>query len=82
MLWKAFHFMNSTVPTTKETFGFKTTNSPPPIKELDALEDKMLTLIQNIQFKKVTSDFQRVLSQDAKKNTRRHQTTHSCGQIN
>ena len=26
----------------------------------------MLTLIQNIQFKKVTSDFQHVLSQDAK----------------
>ena len=42
MRWKAFHFINSTVPTTKETFGFKTTNSPPPIKELDALEDKML----------------------------------------
>ena len=67
MRWKAFHFMNPTEPTTKETFGFKTTKSPPMIKDLDAFEDKMLALIQNVQFKKADSDFQHVLSRDAKK---------------
>ena len=67
MRWKVFHFMNPTEPTTKETFGFKTTKSPPMVKDLDAFEDKMLALIQNVQFKKVNSDFQQVLLQDAKK---------------
>ena len=28
MRWKAFHFMNPTEPTTKETFGFKTIRNP------------------------------------------------------
>ena len=37
------------------------------IEDLDAFEDKMLALIQNVQFKKANSDFQHVLSRDAKK---------------
>ena len=67
MRWKAFHFMNPTEPSTKETFGFKTTKSPAPIKELNNFENKMLTLIQNIEFKNSNCEFQNELSQDTKK---------------
>ena len=65
--WKTYHFSNTTETPTKETFGFQTTKSPPPIKELHDLEDKMLSLIQNIEFKNRNCDFQKELSQDAKK---------------
>ena len=42
-------------------------SSPPPIKELTEFEDKMLKLIQNIEFKKDKSEFQKQLSQDTSK---------------
>ena len=67
MRWKAFHFMNPTELSTKETFGFKTTKSRAPIKELNNFENKMLTLIRNIEFKNSNCEFQNELSQDTKK---------------
>ena len=71
--WKAYHFLKPATknhpPTNRDTFGFHTTTSPPPIKELDQFEDKMLTIIQNIaiEFKKVDNAFQKHLAQDLAK---------------
>jgi hypothetical protein len=49
--WKAYHFLKPTQSEpAKETFGFNTTKSPPPTKELEAFEAKMLSIIQNVQF--------------------------------
>ena len=45
--WKAYYFLNPTKSDKTETFGFPTTKSPPPIKELDEFEEKMSKLIQN-----------------------------------
>ena len=65
MRWKAHHFLNPTdSPTQKETFGFKTTNSPPPIAELHDFEERMLTLVQNIEFQQTNSTFQNKLLKD------------------
>ncbi|CAB4012136.1 Hypothetical predicted protein, partial [Paramuricea clavata] len=66
--WKAYHFLKPTQSEpTKETFGFNTTKSPPPTKELEAFEGKMLSLIQNVQFKNHHTEFQDKLSQDLSK---------------
>ena len=59
----------TTQPNTKEHFGFPTTISPPPIKELDDFEDRILTIIQNVEFNKAHNDFQKELSQDLTKIT-------------
>ncbi len=51
----------------KETFGFNTTKSPPPIKELEVFESKMLSLVQRVRFKNHRNEFQNDLSQDLTK---------------
>ena len=66
--WKACHFLKPTEkPTTKESFEFLTTRFPPLIKELAEFEDKMLLLIQSIQFTNHKCNFQKQLSQDTTK---------------
>ena len=66
--WKAYH---SLVPPeqkpTKETYGFRTTKSPPPIDELREFEGRMLEIVQHIEFKHSTCKFQQQLSRDTKK---------------
>ena len=66
MRWKAFHFLNPTESTNKETYGFKSRNSPPRIPELIPFEDGMLDLIQNIQFKDIKCKFQNQMNSDIK----------------
>ena len=67
MRWKAHHFLNPAETSSKETFGFKTTKSPPPIKELNKFESKMFALVQNIEFNNSHNEFKKILSEDAKK---------------
>ena len=68
MRWKASHFLHpATDSSTKETFGFKTTKSPPPVKELMEFEEKLLKLTQSIHFKNNSCEFQSQLSPDANK---------------
>ena len=64
MRWKAYHFLSPTESTTKETYGFKSRNSPPRINELIPFEDGILNLIQNIQFKDVKCKFQNEMNSD------------------
>ena len=66
MRWKAYHFLNPTESTAKETYGFKSRNSPPRINELIPFEDGMLNLIQNIEFKDVKCNFQNEMNSDIK----------------
>ena len=62
--WKAYHFLHPSQPTEKETFGFRTTKSPPAVKELEEFEGKMFSLVQNVKFKKVNNEFQKCLTKD------------------
>ena len=64
--WKAFFFLNPKSGEAKETYGFTSKRSPPPIMELCDFEGKMLQLIKNIKFKKNQCDFQKRLLQDVK----------------
>ena len=69
MRWKAYFYLNpNATQNRKQTFGFKSNNSPPAIEELKKFEESMLTLVSNITFKQETkpSDFQTKLSHDIK----------------
>ena len=67
--WKAYHYLHPTETSDKETFGFNSTKNPPAVKELSQFEDKMLELIQNINFKTQRDNFQNKLSTGRKENT-------------
>ena len=67
MRWKAYHFLNEQETSAKDTYGFKSKNSPPKVNELIPFEEGMLDLIRNIKFKDDTkSNFQRKLDADIK----------------
>ena len=51
MSFRAKTFLGKSKPSEKEYFGFKTQNEPDRLPELREFEDKMLDLVQNIQFK-------------------------------
>ena len=58
MRWKAFFYLHPENSTTqKETFGFNSTRTPPKIEEMKKLEDDLLNIIGNIEFKKVNCQF-------------------------
>jgi hypothetical protein len=66
--WRSFFFLHPEVtPEQKETYGFRSTKSPPPIPELKEFEDGMLNLVQNIEFTNVDKQFQKKISSDTKK---------------
>lgn len=70
MRWKAFFFLNPDAKRRqKETFGFNSTKTPMPVRELHEFENIMLKLIQDVKFKSTpscSSNFQRELSKNAK----------------
>lgn len=67
MRWKAYFFLNpDKKPKHKESFGFKTKNSAPHIKELTSFEQDMTKLVQDIKFKPHNNKLQTKLRQDAK----------------
>ena len=64
MRWKAFHYLNPVTAADKETFGFNTKNCPPVVEEMKDFEDCMISIIQNITFKRTQCQFQRDLQDD------------------
>jgi len=64
MRWKAFHFLSPTTPANKKTFGLKSKNCPPSVKEMRAFEEGMITIIKNIEYKDVKCQFQQDLKKD------------------
>ena len=55
--WKLFHIQTPGIES-KETFCFRSTNPPPPIKELAAFEDDLYKLAKDIEFRQVKNYFQ------------------------
>ena len=52
MRWKVYFYLTpNTTQDRKQTFGFKSNNSPPAIEELKKFEECMLNLVSNITFK-------------------------------
>jgi hypothetical protein len=47
--WKAYHYLKPSQSPVYETFGFRTTKSPPPIKELDEFQNNLERDLTNIR---------------------------------
>ena len=61
--WKVISILRP-FKSKNETFGFKTSNSPPFVPELKPFEDELLSLVSNIKFRPVSNHFQRKLKED------------------
>ena len=65
MRWKAFFYMNRS-EDTQETYGLKSLNCPPKIKEMVPFEKDLSNLVNKLKFRKIKSNFQRQLNEDIK----------------
>ena len=61
--WKAFFYMNRS-DDTHETYGLKSLNCPPKIKEMVPFEKDLWNLVNKLKFRKIKSNFQRQLNED------------------
>ena len=66
MRWKALEFLGKLGPNEKETFGFKLHNCPLLVNELAEFESDLLTMVHNIEFRLVRSNFLSKLKDDGK----------------
>ena len=74
MRWKAHFYISDLENDTKndekekkKTFGFKTKNTPPVIKELEKFENDLFDIAKNISFKNINNEFQNKLKSDVSK---------------
>ena len=59
MRWKAIQFSNNKNNDSKtEWYGLKSLSSPRPVKELTPFENKLISLVKNIKFRKIRNHFQ------------------------
>ena len=66
--WRVhFHLNPTDKPQTKQTYGFKSLKTAPPVKGLEEFEDGLVDLIKSIKTKQVTTDFQDKLKTDTSK---------------
>ena len=70
MRWKA-HFYNerkdakeNETHTISETYGLKSLNCPPQVRELIQFESDLLDIIKSLKFRKTRSSFQNILKDD------------------
>ena len=64
MRWKAMLELGLLQPSDKKTFGFRTRNCPPVVKEMKDFEIGLWNLVNNIEFRHTTNDFQDRMKQD------------------
>ena len=63
--WKSFFYLHPEIkPEQKQTFGFNSTKNAPPVPELKELEEGMLNLVQNVDFKQTNNTLQQQLEKD------------------
>ena len=67
MRWRAFFYLNPQHnKDSKETYGFKSSKTPPAIKEMNTFENQMIKMIQSVQFTEHMNIFQQKLKKDIK----------------
>ena len=65
MRWKAKFFEEEEEVSAEDhdNYGFKTTRTPKPIQHLQAFEEDLINMVQNVEFRKTRSKFQTELSE-------------------
>lgn len=70
MRWKAFFFLrgeNEDAQAYEEKYGLKSRKCPPQVDALKPFEEDMLKLIDDLEFRNTSDDFQRTLRVDMEK---------------
>lgn len=62
--WKLWHVRNPSQKDPKEKFGFKTTESPPVMAELERFEKDLWDLVKNVKFKPAGSNLMSKIRED------------------
>ena len=64
--WKAIYYDNKNKNDNnfQETYGIKSRNSPPQVKELSAFEDDLFHLVKIIKFRKFKNKLQEKMNED------------------
>ena len=65
MRWKAKFFEEEEEVSAEDhdNYGFKTTRTPKPIQHLQAFEEDLINIVQNVEFRKTKTKFQTELSE-------------------
>ena len=63
---KALAFLGKLKSSNKDNYGFKTVKCTSSVKELVPLENDMMDMIKNLEFKRVSNQFQSNLRNDIK----------------
>lgn len=67
MRWRAFFYLHPEANvSTKKTYGFNSSKTPPVVEEMRTFESKMTNLIQNIQFNNNYNNIQQQMKKDIK----------------
>ena len=67
MRWKAiFIDSNEETEAKRETFGLKSSKTPPVVKELAAFEEDLWKIVTRLKFRRVNCEFQKKLKEDIK----------------
>ena len=67
MRWKAIFFMSRNEDSSHpENYGLPTSKCPGQVKEMTQFENELILLAKNLQFKKVSSNFQSRMKNDLK----------------
>ena len=75
MRWRAFFYLNPpNKQKKKETFGFKSTKTPPVIEEMKVFETKITKMIQDIEFTRAHKRLPAESQERHKKRNRQHQS--------
>lgn len=64
MRWKLWHIRNPSNKDPKETFGFRTTDSPPVMVELEDFEKDLWNLVRQVKFKPAGNDLTSKIRED------------------
>ena len=58
--WKTLEFLGkrSNDNNNNQAFGFQSAKCPPPVNELADFEKDMMLMVRNIQFHKISNNFQ------------------------
>ena len=57
--WRTHFYLNpQETPVHKENYGFKSIKAPPITPDLKPFEDGILNLVQNVEFKYLSNNFQ------------------------
>jgi hypothetical protein len=62
--WNLFFIQNPSSKEQTNNYGFKTTNSPPQLKELKNFEEDFFLMLKNVEFRHVNNKFQSKLKED------------------